>query len=604
MMKTDANALTINQLTWASPNQRHNEFSLLSKLAEHVANKYGYSSEAMSISPLDIDVVLQELKEKVPHNVIRKFSYHYLVVNAQSIYAVPPLARHPEKTTYIMFGENQAGDKIIVKERRESTLIKIEQALKEGQIACHRDVAISVMPYHAESREPIFGESMFNSIRIIYRYLGINLHSYLAKNKALFTESDRVNLAIQMINQVAMLHKDNIAHLNINPSHFVINPDTGVVKLISYGYAEYSIHQHGSVLQCDPHYALCGLNKDGFPPTKMEIDVFALLRILHMPQRILVERENDLIEKIQDRPETQHNLFSESVSKNFFDEYCRLIMHSLHMNKPSTNEPLDEDSREMLKEFFYSGLLAVNKNLAWIGDPIVIPSAETLLHLFIKLWQEKIDQSSFQPSKNTLKPNVIIDIIHQSTHLKQPVTKLASTENDSEKSTGSIHTHKPYNSCSPMNSGVRKYKSPSALAAEEEKQEEENLPHQAYSPSENRENQENYVEKTGQNDDNARAYNRSQRFFNDLQPDKAALNLAPPQATDSIDPSDKTNIQIESIPPFNSNSSSKATASSMLIFSTNSRDTEVDSQTDRPRSIKLGKQPSKTLDTCSICSIG
>lgn len=604
-MKKTENALTFKKLNWSSPEQKQLEFSIIEKIAQCYSNESNNYATPIGIlvTPLIVNQFSVFLKEEFPPKVYMNLTYYYLIGHNRVVFALSDYNMIEAQSHYIYYAENQAGDQYVIKEPRKSTSATIQQTLKEGNIACSIGAALSVIPYNSKSRTAILGQNMINSTRVVYFYWGINLESYLHTNKDLLTEFDRLNLAIQIVNQVAVLHKDNIAHLNISPAHFAINPDTGVVKLINYGHAEHSIHQSSRTLQCDPYYILCGLKKGGNPPTKMEIDIFGLLRIMHMPKRVLIETKEDLIEQEQEKPSGKQDLFSPSVSKKFFDDYYQSIMNAF-INKPSASTTDDASDREILQLFFYSGFLQFGTNLTLIRNNINIPSAQTLLKVFIDLWQEEIDSENFQRSKNTQRTEVIIDIIHKSTNPIQTATALKLNENDSFKSIGSTHTHKPLRSCSPSNSAIDKNIFSHVLEADNNQ-----LLHRVYTPNEGHENQETDVERTISHEDSGRKHKHSQHFFTDTNQDNdSGKNVASPVAKQSSVPIDDKTMQME-LPTLTSLIYSKTMSSSEATVSTTTPHTQLDlpdARGVRPKRVQfINTDPKpKAQDECSFCRIG
>jgi predicted ATPase/serine phosphatase RsbU (regulator of sigma subunit)/tRNA A-37 threonylcarbamoyl transferase component Bud32 len=56
--------------------------------------------------------------------------------------------------------------------------------------------------------------------------------------------SNFLSLAIQMTDSLAQIHRQNIIHKDINPSNIILNPSTGVLKMIDFGIATQFKIQH------------------------------------------------------------------------------------------------------------------------------------------------------------------------------------------------------------------------------------------------------------------------------------------------------------------------------------------------------------------------
>ena len=61
---------------------------------------------------------------------------------------------------------------------------------------------------------------------------GISLKEYLTGKLEL---SDFFRIALSMVNAIAAVHKKNIIHKDVNPSNFIYNAKTGVLKIIDFG---------------------------------------------------------------------------------------------------------------------------------------------------------------------------------------------------------------------------------------------------------------------------------------------------------------------------------------------------------------------------------
>jgi PAS domain S-box-containing protein len=88
---------------------------------------------------------------------------------------------------------------------------------------------------------------------------GTSLDRLLAPDRKLCVK-DFLVLAIGLANTLAALHQRHVIHKAINPSHIVLNPDTGDFRLISFSGAKETVREYVSLsqstgIEVDPTYA-------------------------------------------------------------------------------------------------------------------------------------------------------------------------------------------------------------------------------------------------------------------------------------------------------------------------------------------------------------